>query len=178
MAPIRLSQIAVDYWFRHPDAEMNFDGNLVWMASVCGYVHLMQSPLYFSSKAAIISMAKCLSPLRRMFGIRNAAVCPGPVKTPIFDADYCKGQLLPTDVALTAEQTAQATFKVMTEPQYGDGKVLEVIAAAGEPTHNSIVKVREVTLEALYPEPPIEGNHIMEEEQNFIKLLEKLVYVG
>lgn len=59
---------------------MNFDGSLIWMASVCGYVHLMQSPMYFSSKAALISMAKSLSPLRKMFGIRNAAVCPGPVK--------------------------------------------------------------------------------------------------
>lgn len=80
MGPIRLAQIALNYWFYHPDAEMNFDGNLVWLSSVCGYVHLMQSPLYFSSKAAMNSMVKCLSPLRRMFGIRNAAVCPGPVK--------------------------------------------------------------------------------------------------
>lgn len=80
MGPIRLAQIALNYWFYHPDAEMNFDGNLVWLSSVCGYVHLMQSPLYFSSKAAVNSMVKCLGPLRRMFGIRNAAVCLGPVK--------------------------------------------------------------------------------------------------
>jgi NAD(P)-dependent dehydrogenase (short-subunit alcohol dehydrogenase family) len=84
MGPIRLAQIALNYWFYHPDAEMNFDGNLVWLSSVCGYVHLMQSPLYFSSKAAINSMVKCLSPLRTMFGIRNAAVCPGPVKASFY----------------------------------------------------------------------------------------------
>ncbi|KAJ5318339.1 NAD(P)-binding protein [Penicillium atrosanguineum] len=179
MGPIRLAQIALNYWFYHPDAEMNFDGNLVWLSSVCGYVHLMQSPLYFSSKAAMNSMVKCLSPLRRMFGIRNAAICPGPVKTPIFDAEYCKGQLLPTDISLTPEQAAEEAYKVMTEPQFGDGNIVEVVAAPGElPEEPVAVRVRENFLEALYPNPPLEGNHFIEEEQKFIAMLKQLVYVG
>ncbi|KAJ9348321.1 hypothetical protein C8Q69DRAFT_138538 [Paecilomyces variotii] len=179
MGPIRLAQIALNYWFYHPDAEMNFDGNLVWLSSVCGYVHLMQSPLYFSSKAAVNSMVKCLGPLRRMFGIRNAAVCLGPVKTPIFDADYCRGQLLPTDIRLTAEQAAEETFKIMTEPQFGEGNIVEVVAAPGESTEQPVtIRIRETPLEALYPSPPLEGNHVIEEEQKFLEILQTLVYVG
>ncbi|GLA14265.1 hypothetical protein AnigIFM62618_000640 [Aspergillus niger] len=177
MGPIRLAQIALNYWFYHPDADMNFDGNLVWLSSVCGYVHLMQSPLYFSSKAALNSMVKCLSPLRRMFGIRNAAICPGP--TPIFDAEYCKGQLLPTDIGLTPEQAAEETFRIMTEPQFGDGDIIEVVAAPGESSEQPVtVRVRDTPLEALYPNPPLEGNHFIEEEQKFIEMLKTLVYVG
>ncbi|PLN84684.1 NAD(P)-binding protein [Aspergillus taichungensis] len=179
MGPIRLAQIALNYWFYHPDEQMNFDGNLVWLSSVCGYVHLMQSPLYFSSKAAMNSMVKCLAPLRKMFGIRNAAVCPGPVKTPLFDADHCKGQLLPNDIGLTAEQAAEQAFRVMTEPEFGDGNIVEVVAAPGESAAESVtVRVRETPLEVLYPNPALEGNHFMEEEQKFIELLKTLVYVG
>lgn len=73
MAPIRLAQIAIDYWIQNREVE----GNLLWIASLAGYVHSMHTPLYFSSKAAIISMARSLGPLRRLFGIRNAAICPG-----------------------------------------------------------------------------------------------------
>lgn len=75
MGPIRLAQIAVDYWM----ANRQVEGNLLWVASVGGYVHSIQTPLYFASKAAIISMVKSLGGLKKIAGIRNAAVCPGTV---------------------------------------------------------------------------------------------------
>lgn len=49
IGPIRLSQIAIDYWLEHRQIQ----GNLLWVASVGGYVHSMQTPLYYASKAAI-----------------------------------------------------------------------------------------------------------------------------
>ena len=75
MGPIRLAQIAIDYWLEN----RNVEGNLLWIASLGGYVHSLQTPLYFASKAAIISFVKSLSSLRKRFNIRNAAVCPGAV---------------------------------------------------------------------------------------------------
>lgn len=75
MGPIRLAQMAVDYWIQNRQVE----GNLLWVASMGGYVHSMQTPLYFASKAAIVSMVKSLGGLKNLFGIRNAAVCPGAV---------------------------------------------------------------------------------------------------
>lgn len=75
MGPIRLAQIAIDYWLENH----NVEGNLLWIASVGAYVHSFQTPLYFSSKAAIVSFVRSLAQLRSRFGIRNAAVCPGAV---------------------------------------------------------------------------------------------------
>lgn len=75
LAPIRLAQIAVDYWIQNRSVK----GNLLWVASMGGYVHSMQTPLYFASKAATVSMVKSVAALKEMFGIRNAAVCPGAV---------------------------------------------------------------------------------------------------
>lgn len=73
IAPIRLAQIAIDYWLQN----RNIQGNLLWVASLGGYVHSMHTPMYFASKAAIVSMVKSLGGLRKEVGIRNAAVCPG-----------------------------------------------------------------------------------------------------
>lgn len=49
MGPIRLAQIAIDYWLEHRQVR----GNLLWVASIGGYVHSMHTPLYFASKSAI-----------------------------------------------------------------------------------------------------------------------------
>lgn len=75
MGPIRLAQIAVDYWLQNREVE----GNLLWIASLGGYVHSLQTPLYFASKAAIVSVVKSFANFRAKFGIRNSAVCPGAV---------------------------------------------------------------------------------------------------
>jgi NAD(P)-dependent dehydrogenase (short-subunit alcohol dehydrogenase family) len=74
IGPIRLAQIAIDYWQQHPEVQ----GNLLFVASMGGYMHSMQTPLYFASKAALVSMVKSLSGLKRALGVRNAAICPGP----------------------------------------------------------------------------------------------------
>jgi NAD(P)-dependent dehydrogenase (short-subunit alcohol dehydrogenase family) len=74
-APIRLSQIAIDYWTQNPDVK----GNLLCVASMAGYLHTIDTPLYMASKAAIISFVRCLGELRDIFGIRVSAVCPGAV---------------------------------------------------------------------------------------------------
>ncbi|KAL4811320.1 NAD(P)-binding protein [Aspergillus unguis] len=179
MGPLRLSQIAINYWFYHPDEQMNFDGNLVFISSVCGYFHLFQAPMYCSSKAAINSFVKCVAPLRKMFGIRTAAVCPGPSRTPLYDADYCKAQLLPDDIALSAEQAAEEAYKVMTGSEFGDGNVVEVLARPGQTAEQRVeVSVRETQPEILYSDPLPTGNHIVEEHEKFIQWLKKMVYVG
>lgn len=76
IGPIRLAQIAIDYWVSNREVE----GSLFWEGSIGAYVHMMQTPFYFASKAGLVSMVRCLGGLRRVFGVRNAAICPGPVK--------------------------------------------------------------------------------------------------
>jgi NAD(P)-dependent dehydrogenase (short-subunit alcohol dehydrogenase family) len=74
--PIRLAQIAIDYWMQNRAVK----GNLLWVASMGGYVHSIQTPFYYASKAAIVSFVKSLQALNMMVGIRNSAVCPGAVR--------------------------------------------------------------------------------------------------
>lgn len=79
VGPIRLAQTALEYWLRN----RHIQGNLLWVVSMAGYLHFMLTPLYCASKAALVSMCRSLGPLKATLGIRNAAVCPGAVRTPI-----------------------------------------------------------------------------------------------
>ncbi|KAF4997113.1 hypothetical protein FDECE_12190 [Fusarium decemcellulare] len=169
MGPIRLAQIAIDYWLENRHVE----GNLLWIASLGGYVHSLQTPLYFASKAAIISFVKSLANLRSKFNIRNAAVCPGAVYTPIFHPEYCRDRVRPDDLTLTPDQCATVMFNVLTEPQYGDGSIVETMLVGTK--ENPSVHVREVPLTALYPTvgPVGQDNHLLEEEEKFTKHLQE-----
>ncbi|KAM0541756.1 hypothetical protein ACHAPJ_013113 [Fusarium lateritium] len=163
--PIRLAQIAIDYWQQHPDIK----GNLLFVSSMGGYMHSMQTPLYFASKAALVSMVKSLSGLKTALGIRTATVCPGPVFTPIFDQEYCRDRLRPGDIALEVEHVAELTMRVLQEPQYGDGNIVEIMM--GGTKEEQTVNVREIGLEVLYPTTgPLDmGTRAMAEELKFFE---------
>jgi NAD(P)-dependent dehydrogenase (short-subunit alcohol dehydrogenase family) len=68
--------LAADYWCRNPQIKDNF----VAVSSKAAYMHSLDSPLYMSSKAGLVSFVKSLSELNDFFGIRVAAVCPGTVR--------------------------------------------------------------------------------------------------
>ncbi|KAH8820253.1 hypothetical protein F5884DRAFT_744613 [Xylogone sp. PMI_703] len=169
MGPIRLAQIAIDYWLQN----RNVEANLIWIASLGGYVHSLQTPLYFASKSAIISFVKSLATLKKRLGIRNAAICPGAVYTPIFHPEYCRDRVRPDDLTLTPEQCATVMMSILTEPQYGDGNIVETMLVGTK--ENPSVNVREVPLEALYPTvgPVGQDNHLLEEEEKLGKQLEE-----
>ncbi|KAJ3459122.1 hypothetical protein MRS44_015195 [Fusarium solani] len=171
MGPIRLAQIAIDYWLEN----RNIEGNLLWMASLGGYVHSLQTPLYFASKAAIVSFVKSLATLKKRVGIRNAAICPGAVYTPIFHPEYCRDRVRPDDLTMTPEQCADVLMTVLTQPEYGDGNIVETMLIGTR--DNPSVNVREVPLELLYPTvgPVGQDNHLLEEEE---KLADQLVKHG
>ncbi|OHE98237.1 hypothetical protein CORC01_06434 [Colletotrichum orchidophilum] len=169
IAPIRLAQIAIDYWLQN----RSIQGNLLWIASLGGYVHSMHTPMYFASKAAIVSMVKSLGGLRKELGIQNAAVCPGAVYTPIFHPEYCRDRVRPDDLTLTPQQCAAVLMRVLCEPEFGDGNVVETMLI-GSKDDNS-VSVREVPLHLLYPTagPVGQDNHLLEEEIKMIKHLKE-----
>ncbi|KAG9245835.1 hypothetical protein BJ878DRAFT_499829 [Calycina marina] len=50
--PIRIAHIAINYSLENQKVK----GKLLWVASLSAYVHSIQSPMYFASKAAITSM--------------------------------------------------------------------------------------------------------------------------
>ncbi|RYP17315.1 hypothetical protein DL765_004606 [Monosporascus sp. GIB2] len=170
IGPIRLAQIAFDYWLQKRG---DVKGNLLWVSSVAAYVHQSLSPLYMASKAAIVSMAKCLGGLRQAVGIRSAAICPGAVDTPIFYPEYCHSRVQPGDLMMTPRQCAEIALRIMTEPQYGDGNIIEamLVGTKEDPTMN----IREVPLESLYPTvgPVGQENRFVEVELKHIKKLQE-----
>ncbi|EGU72912.1 hypothetical protein FOXB_16577 [Fusarium oxysporum f. sp. conglutinans Fo5176] len=138
---------------RNQHAEVQ--GNLLLVANMGGYMHSMQTPLYFASIAALVSMVKSLSGLERALGFRNAAICPGPAHTPIFEQEYCRDRLQRGDVALEPEHVAELTLKVFKNHS----------------TEKQSVHVREIDLEALYPAvgPLDVGTRAMAEELKFFE---------
>ncbi|KAK2613416.1 hypothetical protein N8I77_000333 [Diaporthe amygdali] len=168
-APIRMAQIAIDYWLQN----RHIQGNLLWVASLGGYVHNIQAPIYFATKAAIVSFVKSLSVLKKQLGIRNAAVCPGTVHTPIFFPEYCRNRVRPEDLGLTPAECASVMMRVLTEPEFGDGNIVEAMMVGSK--ENPKINVREVPMEALYPTTGAlgEDNHLVEEEEKFVKRLQE-----
>ncbi|KAL8393515.1 hypothetical protein RB595_003313 [Gaeumannomyces hyphopodioides] len=162
MAPIRLAQIALDYWTQNREVK----GNLLWVVSAGAYLHSIQSPLYFSSKAAVLSVVKSLQGLKQLIGVRNSAICPAAVRTPLFDQDFCKDRLGKDDVALTSEEVAAVMMDALTLEGRGNGDVIEVQKIA-----DGDIDVRDVKLEALYPPrmPMAAGTKAMEEELKFMQ---------
>ncbi|KAK1762523.1 hypothetical protein QBC33DRAFT_581664 [Phialemonium atrogriseum] len=146
-------------------------GNLLWVSSMGAYVHSIQTPLYFASKAAIVSVFKSLQGLRDLVGIRNSAVCPGPTRTPLFDQEFCRDRLGQDDLALAPADVADVMMRLLTEEQYGDGNILEVMMIGTK--ERPEVHLKEVQLDALYPTvSPMGGNtKAMEEELKFMQLV-------
>ncbi|KAK8036177.1 hypothetical protein PG993_008791 [Apiospora rasikravindrae] len=153
MGPIRLAQIAVAYWLEHHEVE----GNLLWFASLAGYLHGMLTPLYFASKAAIVSMAKSLGGLRESCGIRNSCICPGTVHSPMIDEDQKHLNIPPDEIGLTPKECAEVALRLLQEPQYGDGNIVECLKVE-DGRGERVTRLREVPLEALYPD--VQGGEI------------------
>ncbi|KAJ0320983.1 hypothetical protein Brms1b_002937 [Colletotrichum noveboracense] len=129
VAPIRLAQMATDYWTQNKDVQ----GNFVAVASVGGYVHSFETRRRCTCRARLGSSA--LS------------------STPIFEPEWNR-KVTKDDVHMTARECAAIVMRVMQEPKYGAGSVVETQKIG---THEkSGITVRDVPLEALYPEIPEE----------------------
>lgn len=75
MGPIRLAQIAIDYWLE----QRNVQGNLLWIASLGKYPHATPTPMYFASRSALASFVRSLASAQNDRGITNAAIVPGAI---------------------------------------------------------------------------------------------------
>ncbi|KAF6808569.1 nad-dependent 15-hydroxyprostaglandin dehydrogenase, partial [Colletotrichum plurivorum] len=150
----------------------SIQGNLIWVASLGGYVHSIHTPMYFASKAAIVSMVKSLGRLRKEVGFRNAAVCPGATDTPIFHPDYCRQRIRADDLHMTPQQLPGLMMRVLTEPEFGDGNIVEAMMLGNK--KNATLGVREVPMHLLYPSCGAgEDHHLVEEEEKMVENLKE-----
>lgn len=79
----------------------------------------------------------------------------------------------PEELGMTPEECASVMMRVLTEPQYGDGNIVEAIMVGTK--EDSKINVREVPMEALYPSAGnfSDENHLEEEEAKLVKQLQE-----
>lgn len=74
---------------------------------------------------------------------------------------------------MTPEQCASVMMRVLTEPQYGDGNIVEAMMVGTK--EDPKINVREVPMEALYPTTGTfsDKNYLVEEEVKVVKQLQE-----
>lgn len=74
---------------------------------------------------------------------------------------------------MTPQQCASVMMQILTEPQYGDGNIVEVMMVGSK--QDPKISIRDVPLEILYPLTGVVGqdNHVVEEEAKFVKHLQQ-----
>lgn len=109
-------------------------------------------------------------------------------------AEHCKNRLLPDEyvfffsfelprvnqfadlekclgsVGLTMTMIAEQMIRILTEPQYGDGNIVEM-TPLGTNAADTYYETREVPLELLYPQ--VVGNHLGSEDAKFVERLKE-----
>lgn len=68
-------------------------GNIVNIASALGLVPEKESSIYCASKAAVIMFTKAVALNYADKGVRINAVCPGPINTPMLNANIPKDEM-------------------------------------------------------------------------------------
>ncbi|RGP67858.1 hypothetical protein FSPOR_5693 [Fusarium sporotrichioides] len=137
VSPIRLSQLAIGYW-----TKTKHKGCLVHVGSIAGYGAAITTPLYFASKHGLHGFVRSLGGLRDELGIRVGCIAPGAVATPLWSEDPTKAIMLEEDtVLISPEEVAQEMWRLVIDPEFGNGTILEVTKGATRvvPLHNAPV---------------------------------------
>ncbi|KAJ4127602.1 hypothetical protein NW765_016081 [Fusarium oxysporum] len=90
-----------------------------------GYMHSMQMPLYFASKAALLTMVKSLTGLKRALGVCNAAICPGPAHV-FQEPQYGDGNIVEIMMIGSKEEQSVHVHEVGLEALYHTVGALDV----------------------------------------------------
>ena len=109
-------------------------GNIINIASSLGLIPEAESPIYCSSKAAIIMFTKATALNYSKSGVRINCICPGPIDTPLLRrafpdekelAEYLKRN--PMGRAGTSDEVANvALFLASQESSYVTGGIYTV----------------------------------------------------
>lgn len=109
-------------------------GAIINNASVAGLVGMPGGTIYFGSKHAVIGLTKCVALEVADKGIRVNAVCPGPIKTDMYDrfapdADsqaYTKSLVPAGRIGDVREITGAVLFLASDDASYITGQVLPI----------------------------------------------------
>ena len=107
-------------------------GCVVNTASVAGLIGMAQIPLYIASKHAVIGLTKAVALEYAKQGVRVNAVCPGAVRTDLYDRFTGKNPqmeqaieaLHPMGRSGTAEEVASAVYWLCSEATWTTGQAI------------------------------------------------------
>lgn len=101
-------------------------GSIVLAGSLAGLAEFPADPFYTATKAAVISLARCVGGLVRGSGVRVNCLCPGEVDTRMLPAD--RAELLASRGyrPLTPEEVAAAAVDILADGE--SGKVWTLVA--------------------------------------------------
>ena len=104
-----------------PEMRQKSQGTIVNVASIAADNPFPEWGLYSVSKAALVTLSKCLAAEERSNGIRVTTISPGAVNTPIWDTETVNAELN-RSAMLTPETVADTILQAVLLP---DGAVIE-----------------------------------------------------
>lgn len=107
-------------------------GVVVLVASLAGISDVYESPLYASSKHAVVGFAKSMGHADSAEGIKVVCVCPGMVDTPIWHdrGDTKADKYGYTDGSTprnTSDEVAQSMLRLTEEGKYQGGTIMTIM---------------------------------------------------
>ncbi|GME56192.1 putative NAD-dependent 15-hydroxyprostaglandin dehydrogenase protein [Neofusicoccum parvum] len=124
-APIKLTRIAVRACLR-----AGKKGVVLLVASIAGYGGTYAVPLYCATKHAAVGFVKSMRKADAEEGVKVVALCPGVVRTPLWNpdagTDLLKDFRYHESTILEPRDVASAAVRLVEAGKYGGGTVLEV----------------------------------------------------
>lgn len=81
-----------------PEMLAHGGGHIVNVSSGLGYMARATEPAYSTTKAAVLALSQCLRADWQRRGVSVSVICPGVIKTPIFESTRYLGQQADDDV--------------------------------------------------------------------------------
>lgn len=122
--PVRTTQMAISHFLSaSPPSSPTNPKTIVHITSIAAEGAQLATPLYHTSKYAIVGFVRCLAELEDACGIRVAAVAPGLVKTPLWLDNPHKLRMVEEDKDewVTPEQVALTMLSVVQDEMIGTG---------------------------------------------------------
>lgn len=96
------------------------------------------------------------------------------MQSPMIDVDQKHFDIRPEEIAMTPRECAETAMRILQEPQYGDGNIVECFMADNAQGELAI-RTRDVPMETLYP--VLDGSKVStflaESETNFRRKLQQ-----
>lgn len=126
--PIKLTRIAMRSCLK-----ANKPGVVLIVASCAGVTGFYSSPLYCATKHAVVGFTKSMAQADKDENFKVVSVCPGIVSTPMWTAarDVAKQYAYSDEMAITAEEVAEAMKNLIEQGRFSGGSLLEASKSRG-----------------------------------------------